>query len=326
MCKVMALVMALLCVSAQSEPLLSPNVQYIEKTLAQGEGEIDLALSIFMIEKELNPSVNISRNLGLVSNAVEQIRRLPEFGDTSLKKMGAILRYVYTPGPWNNYQSYSYDFSSTASRKLPNQMLVSHYLATKTGNCLSMPLLLVILGDRLGVDVKAAIAPYHMYARFKDDNNQISNIEATSGTLATDKHYIEALEVSELALTNKVYLASLTKKELIAYLLNSVGRRYLHRGQLVEADSVASLTLEYFPNYVDTYFLKGNIQYSLLQQQLAKVQAAGNTIPPEIKTKLDAHFQANLDWFAKAERLGWQEPSAGFDAKYEKSILKFKAQ
>ena len=49
---------------------------------------------------------------------------------------------------------------------------MSHYLATRKGNCVSMPVLFVILGQKLGLPITLAIAPNHVFAKYKRDNGE----------------------------------------------------------------------------------------------------------------------------------------------------------
>lgn len=45
-----------------------------------------------------------------------------------------------------------------------------------------MPFLFIILGDRLGINVTASVAPLHVFVKFTDENGVIHNLETTSGT------------------------------------------------------------------------------------------------------------------------------------------------
>ena len=56
--------------------------------------------------------------------------------------MQALKRYIYEPGEWNNFQPYQYDMDDPLGTKLSNKLL-SHYLAAKKGNCVTMPFLFI---------------------------------------------------------------------------------------------------------------------------------------------------------------------------------------
>ena len=52
---------------------------------------------------------------------------------------------------------------------------MSNYLATKLGNCVSMPALFVIIGRKIGIDVTLSLAPEHMFVKFRDESGVYIN-------------------------------------------------------------------------------------------------------------------------------------------------------
>ena len=58
--------------------------------------------------------------------------------------------------------------------------LISTYLATRRGNCVSMPILMLIIGERMGLDLALSTAPLHIFIRHREGGREV-NLEATSG-------------------------------------------------------------------------------------------------------------------------------------------------
>lgn len=298
----------------------------IEKILASTEDQIDLAIARLVIEKEVYSGINIKKSLQNIDQIIATIQNMPDYGGTSLERMGTVLRYIYTPGPWNNYQVYQYDLDDPFGKNSPKAKSIANYLSAKKGNCVSMPILVTILGQRLGVNVNLSIAPHHAFARYTDDQNVVTNIETTSGTLLTDQKYIEAFEIHPEAIKHGIYLQDLSKKEAIAFMLYEVGKKHLQNGHYDKAHQIADLMLKYHPKLVSAMLLKGNIYSRQLNQELELLKSNGLSITQAVRLRLDPIYEQNLAWFSKAESLGWREPSPDFDEKYARSIEKFKVR
>jgi regulator of sirC expression with transglutaminase-like and TPR domain len=303
-----------------------PPLNQIKETLQLPEDQIDLALARLLIEKELYPEVDVEKNLERIDSITSTIRQLPEFGSSSLERMGSALRYFYTPGPWNSFRAYRYDLTDPLGTKKPRGSLISNLMETRQGNCVSMPVLLTIIGQRLGVNIHLSTAPHHLFARYIDDKGVATNIEATSGTLATDRHYIESLEIDPEAVKSGIYLQTITKKESIAFMLYSVGRRYMLERQYDDAQRVADLILKYYPKCVNAMLLKGNIFTMQLREEVDAYRVKNIPPTPALRKELEEKYvKNNLYWFSKAEALGWREPGPGFDQKYLRGIEKVRS-
>lgn len=305
---------------------ITDTITRIDAILELSEQKIDIAEVRLIIEKEIYPNINIKQGLLAIENILKIIKNMPEYGDTSLQKMGTILRYLYTPGTWNNYQAYEYDLDDPFGKKRPHSRSIFHYTATRKGNCVSMPILTTILGQRLGVNINLSTAPLHLFARYTDDKNIITNIESTSGTLLSNKTYIKSFTIHSDAISNGIYLQSLTKKETIAVFLRDLGRYHMHNGKYVKAHLIANLMLKHYPKYVDAIILKGNIFSKRLSQNLTMLKINKQPITPAIKERLDYLLEQNLALFAKAESLGWRERTPDFNEKYLQSIKRFRAR
>lgn len=85
--------------------------------------------------------------------------------------------------------------------QIPGNKLLADYLDDRQGNCVTMPLMMIILGQRIGLDITAATAPIHVLVKFGDDESKLWNLEDTSGGfLARDQHYRGLLPISDRAM------------------------------------------------------------------------------------------------------------------------------
>ena len=297
----------------------------IEQILDLPKEQIDLGLTALIIEKQYRPEIDINASLNRIDEITNTLKQMPDYGDSQLERMGTILRYFYTPSEWNQHQPYQYDLNDLRGRKNPVST-VSYLLKTKYGNCLSLPTLITILGQRLDVDIKLVIAPGHAYAHFKDEQGNITNVEATSGTLLPDESYIRNFNIHPDAVRNQIYMQSLSKEQTIAVLLIDLGRHYMHKGDYIKSHYIADLALSLYPKLPRAMLLKGSTYGLQLEESVTKVNQSGKPLDIQTRQKLDLLVEQNLAWFEKAEGLGWREPPPDADEKYLQTIERFKKQ
>lgn len=296
------------------------SAKHLRAILQMPEQEIDLARTKLTIDKMVDPAVDVEADLKKIDAMAAKIKTMPDYGPSSTAKMLALKRYIYDLGEWNDFRPYQYDLDDPLGTKLGNKLL-PRYLESKKGNCVTMPLLFVILGQRLGIDVTAATAPLHILVKFKDEAGTTYNLETTSGANpARDVWYREQMPMTDEAVTNGVYLRPLTRKETVAIMVTTLAEHYFEQREFEKAITISDLTLEYYPRDVEAMVRKGSAYYRLL----AKYYLSKYRSPDEIPDRAKGHFaylsRNNLQWFAKAEALGWREPSKADDEEYLQKV------
>lgn len=161
------------------------------------DGDTDLAHTKLTIDAIIDPSVDVEAHLVEIDAMADGVRALAEqmaqiafvststanadqisayspatfggFQPTTEQILAAPQRYIYDPGPWNDHRPFVYDMDDPLGEHLPHKLL-STYLDTRKGNCVSMPTLFIALGDRLGLDMTLAKAPRHLYVVFRDED------------------------------------------------------------------------------------------------------------------------------------------------------------
>jgi regulator of sirC expression with transglutaminase-like and TPR domain len=289
--------------------------------LKQSEQEIDLAKTKLTIDKLIDPAIDVEANLQKIDAMVARIKAMPDFSNSSTAKMLAIKRYLYEPGEWNNHQPYQYDMDDPMGTKISHKLL-THYLTSKKGNCITMPFLFVILGQRLDIDVTASTAPLHVLVKFKDDTTgNAYNLETTSGANpARDIWYREQMPMTDQAIANGVYLRPLTRKETVAVMATVLAEYYFEQQEFEKAITISDLRLEYYPKYVEAMIMKGSAYYRLLSKYYFEKYRSPDQIPVNQRGHFEYLSQNNRLWFAKAEALGWHEPRKEDDEKYLQKV------
>lgn len=118
------------------------------------------------------------------------------------------------------------------------------------GTCVSMPVLYVAVGRRLGYPLKLVVTKGHVFARWEDDRDRF-NIEGAGLGLTTqsDGHYTTwPHELDESEINNGWFLRSLAPAEELAVFLMQRGHCLEDNGRLHEAQVAYALAHRFAPS------------------------------------------------------------------------------
>jgi len=302
-----------------------PEAKRVKTILQQPESIMDLAVVKLTIDKMIEPSIDINANLKKIDSIVVQILAMAGSNSSSNAKLLALKRYLYEKGPWNNNEPYQYDFADPRGTKINNKLLPT-YLATKKGNCVSMPFLFVVLGQRLGLDVSASTAPEHYFVKYTDPDVGITyNLETTSGANPTrDMWYRQEMPMTDEAIANGIYLQALTKRETAALMATILAENFAERREPEKVIAIADAVLPFYPKNIGLILGKGSAYSRLIKRDFEAKYPRPVDIPATEVPYF--HFLAaqNRFWFAKAESLGWQQPSMGQEVRYQETVNRAK--
>ncbi|WP_455584675.1 hypothetical protein [Bacteroides sp.] len=163
-----------------------------------------------MEELKLNPQDGLAQNMAIFSLLTDTLK---------IKQPGTEKTITHYPLKYNldDYDSQK-DFTSH---------FVTTLLATNVGQCHSMPLLYLVLAERLGAKAYLSLAPQHSFVKIQDDNGAWYNLELTCRSILSDYHYMNSSYIKSEAIRNKLYMTPLSKKETVASLLTVLGQYYL---------------------------------------------------------------------------------------------------
>ncbi len=303
----------------QSEQTSLHVISTLEKLFATPDNQIDFITAKLTIDKLIAPSFNAQQTLNKINKMVKTVRDAQTPDMTDMDKLMSLSAYLYESGVWNENQPFVYDLDDPLGQRISAKLL-STYLTTKRGNCISMPILYFVMAYKLNLKVSLSTGPLHVFVQHKDKQGKTYNIEATSnGSFARDDYYKAKSTITDEAMNNQVYLQYLTPKEVLALMAILLSEYYEQQGDGQLSIDVARLVLNYYPTYAYAMIKIGNGYQQLLQAKLAEVKARGSYSAEE-KRYMDNAYQENLAWFAKADAIGWVMPSKQENSDYLKSI------
>lgn len=177
------------------------NYQNFEKTIR----EIGQFLNWKMQEYVLDSTDNLAKNMLLFRF----------FTDTLEIKSKNLKHYPFT-----------YDFEDYPGKEDWSKIFVSKALMTNSGQCHSLPLLYLIIAEKIGAEAQLAYSPRHTYIKFKDNTGKWYNVELTNGMMTTDAFILQSGYIKSETLRNKIYMQPLNKNQLLSLMLFDLAKGY----------------------------------------------------------------------------------------------------
>jgi regulator of sirC expression with transglutaminase-like and TPR domain len=307
---------------SSAEPTSFPT---LERLLVKPEVQIDFAQAKLTVDLLIDPKQQSTNTLLQIDDWTKRVKaRLP--ADASRRaKLDILISTLYIPGHWNDYRPFQYDLDDPLGKSHRTKLLAT-YLSTRKGNCVSMPIFFIILGQKLGLPVTLATAPEHAMVKYLDDSGQWLNVEATGGGFKYDSSYEREFKISAKAIKNDIYLRPLSRKESVTVMISTLMEHYGRTNQQKRRIALAELILKFNAKDVVAMQHIGAANYLLLQEQFMRPYPDANKIPQEKRAEFKRLSAENLRWYAKAEMLGWIPTTPEQDAKYLDTIRKEKAK
>jgi len=193
--------------------------------------------------------------------------------------------------------------------------LLPNYIASKKGNCVSMPLLFIALGQRLGIEVTAALVPSHVFVKYHDDTGNWLNLETTGTANPTaDASYRKQVSMTDQSIANGLYMRPLSKKETLTVMLGTLIQHYTSQGNNTHVIGVADLVLAHYPNSINALLSRGTAFIRMRDELLSEIEGLPDVpgtqaILSAEKMSISEYERINARAFDQAEALGWREPT-----------------
>jgi len=226
----------------------------IEQVLRLRENDVDLATAV-LISSELwsdnwSEIVNGRIYLSKLDDIAREIREM-----LKRRKLGADFRAIPI---MNEYLFDTLGFKSISEATDPNSLFLHTVIDKKEGYCLSLSILYLSIGERLGLPLHGVVVPGHFFVRY-DDGRVRFNIETTSnGGSASDEHYTKKFKVPRLN-GRSIYLKNLSKTQALGCFFNNLGNSYSDVGDIESALLAFERAVEINPALSESRANLGNI-------------------------------------------------------------------
>jgi regulator of sirC expression with transglutaminase-like and TPR domain len=296
----------------------------VRLVLQSPEADIDLAKAKLAIDRMIDPSIDVDRTLSQLDAMASGLRSLLPAGASKRLTMDALRYHMYQASPWNGNRPFTYDLDDPFGVNVRNKLLTT-YLATRKGNCVSMPLLFLILGQKLGVDVTAAAAPNHVFVKYRDDEGKFFNLETTSGAGFTrDEWMRQQFPMTDEAIASGIYMRPLTKKETVAIMVGTLLEFYDRQGMQDQRIALAKVAMEYSPKDVSLIIHEHQAYFAKWKQDFASKYPTPNNIPMD-KRPLFMEYEGRMNaLYQQAYTLGWRPRDQTSLDSYRQRVIRAK--
>lgn len=253
----------------------------IEQVLRLDEDQVDLATAALIISENWSDNWNETLYGGRYRSRLDEMAlEIREILSQSHEKLDFRAIPVI-----NEYLFDELGFKSIAEANDPNSLFLHTVMDKREGYCLSLSILYLSIGERLGLPFYGVVVPGHFFVRYDDGRVRI-NIETTSkGGSAPDAHYEKKFNVPTLD-GRSIYLKNLTKIQTLGCFFNNLGNSYSDVGNMESAQQAFELAVEINPTLSESHANLGNVYLKKGQvaQAIREYQAALNINPNDPKT------------------------------------------
>lgn len=248
----------------------------IEEILQQPEDSINIGVASLSLSQEFYPEMKPESFLYAFDYLANRFKYFFGQYNKPEDKISALNTFLYAKGYWNDSTTFDYDYNDLKGQKRKNRF-INTYIATKKGTCITMPMLYLILAERLDMPMYAVRAPNHFFVRYIPKNkpkNFFENVEATSGGgYSPDKMYIKDMQIPKKGMQTGMYLRTLKKKEYLASLLLINVDEYIKLKQFDKAQHYAELAMKYDSTLATAIWAYGLVHYHRGWDLKEKMQA-----------------------------------------------------
>lgn len=302
-------------------PPSNANYIAIQRILESPEQGIDLARAKLAIDRMIDPSIEVESTLTQLDKMAQEIKAMLPANASSRLTLDALRYHIYQPTAWNQGRPFQYDLDDPYGRNVRNKLMPT-YLATRKGNCVSMPLLFIILGQKLGLDVTASLAPNHVFVQWRDTDGKLYNLETTSGAGFTrDLWMRQQFSMTDEALKSGIYMRPLSKKETVAVMAGTLLEFYGQQGRQEPLRALAVLLQQYSPRDVSFMLHQHAALLGIRHQEFVRRYPTPRDIPEDKRARfieLESQVKALYD---RAFALGWRPLDESAEARYKNTII-----
>jgi regulator of sirC expression with transglutaminase-like and TPR domain len=306
-----AFVISLLLVLLGAAPnALSDEASYIKmkadvEALFHMKGDfVDVKIAV---DKLVDPTIDEESLRKQFNQYMAPLTLMMQGVEKDHERLNVLKQFLFDAGQWNQNHVLSYDFSDPFA-KVGTHRFLTYTLNERLGNCVTMPTIMMLLGQKFGLKMTLSILPRHTFVKFTDELNRTWNIEATSGGGYTrDTYYREKFQFSEKAVESGAYMSALTDEETIALIAQFIPEWMMQHDKPEEAIAAYDVILKHFPKDVLAWVGRGSSFAMILRRDFVTKFKSLKEMTPKQQQQALQLSQMNKHDFDQAEALGWTE-------------------
>lgn len=277
------------------------------------DDDVDVAHSALILENEIDSKIEVNKYLERLDKMVEVIKEMTGESTDPIHRINTIKHYLFS------IFKMSYDFSDPFANKRSNRTL-SGILDTKKGSCVTMPLLFLVLAQRLNYPIHPVLLPQHMFLRYSAIPKGIYNLEVTSDgdIFRPDSFYKgEEFNLTQIGIDSGAYFKPLSYKEFLFHLFSDSSQYFFFEKENYDHGFKYIQTATFFRrNTANLYMVKAR-----MFDHLRKIAISGGD-----QYWAKKHYDTAVILVDKAEKLGFTRPDPKLKQEYQVMMNKLEIQ
>lgn len=290
-------------------PTLPNNLDYsdnLRALLSAEEDQVDLAWSKLVIDGLIS-DVDMQVTSEHLRNLADQAQVIAGPAASDQAKLAALRKVIYEPGPWNESRPFSYDFENPNGRLARNKTL-QEYIQTRKGNCVNMPILFMLVGELMGLNMNITTAPRHVFVQIEDTGSgEVIHLEPTSGAFRQRIVWQrKVLPMTDRAIETGMYMKRLSKREQIVVMAETLLQALKEQENHPERIEITELMLEVMPQFDIALLHRQDAFQTAIEQEFQTKYPTPDRIPPELYPVFVQFAQWRNAALNRLYSLGWQ--------------------
>jgi len=234
------------------EPLANDNlsglyVRSIEQVLRLKPDQIDIGIAALIVSEAWSDMVAGRRYQQELDDMAIEIRSRLKTDKPGANAIPVINAYLFD----------ELKFKAIDKADDPEDLFLHSVMDRRRGYCLSLSILYLAIGERLGLPLYGVVVPGHFFVRY-DDGRLRFNIETTSkGGTAKDDYYIKKFNVPRNGDT--LYMVDLNKLQTLGCFFNNLGNVYNDVANYDQAMAALQCAVQINPMLAESRMNLGNI-------------------------------------------------------------------
>ncbi len=225
----------------------------IEKVLRLEDEDIDLATAALILSREWGTPNTLLRYRNEIDEMAKVV--LDRMHERSVGRDYRAIEII------NEYLFQDLGFQAVKTADNPNDLFLHEVLVNRRGYCLSLSVLYLAIGERVGLPLYGVVVPGHFFVRYDDGRTKI-NIETTSnGATPNDAHYVTKFKPPDFP--GSIYMDNLTKVQTLGCFFNNLGNSYSDVGDIPMAKMQLERAVRINPTLAEARTNLGNIYLRL---------------------------------------------------------------
>lgn len=297
-------------IQAQSNASPDPS-DTLSQLIASELADTSIGEAKLRVDQLIDPSSDIGSVRTAVNRLAGETLALAGIDADDNAKMIAMRSVLYEAGTWNDHRPFSYDHDDPQGQNVRHKTM-AYYISSRKGNCVTMPTLILMIGELLNLDMTFTTAPQHLLVHFNPSeqpgDDDIQRIEGTSGGFPQRMVWMRQVfpSITDRAIETGVYFAKLNKAQSIAQTGEALMQHLYETGDHLEQAEVAEVILEVSPNDDNAILHRIGAYDSQIRKHIIPAHSSIEVMPPDVFHEFERMAGIVQREEARLLDLGWQ--------------------